>query len=151
MRGRPKRIVTNDECKKFNILRQKYVGKTLDYNEVVHIMKTEMKWGCTYVVNQLLHIAFTKVSYGKYLISSTPVYIGKLQSAFDIRYKTNKKYRNAEVVELTEEEIHNNNISAAIKLLKKEGYKVTKESFDLTLALRYPLRPVNEFITVEEF
>ena len=75
---------------------------------------------------------FTRTDDG-YKISEKPIHIDKLQRAWDYRAEDNNKA----VIDVKE----------AISFLKKEGYRIYQQDFDLTGALKSPNSPVSKFIS----
>lgn len=147
--SRTRRIITNEECQRFNSLRTLYHGQTLKYLDISKLFAVEFGWKSYTLVSSLVGKLFIKVERGKYVFPKDPIYIGKLQNIFDELAKQRKhsyeeKKKASEVVII-------NPISEAIKLLKENGYKVIKQKFDLEAALQNPGKQVSEFITIEEF
>lgn len=142
--SRPKKVVSNEECSKFNALRKDYSGKTLSRSKVIELIKKEIGWKQAHLVETVLRRIFVRVSRGVYSFPKDPIYIGKLQGIFDSLSKSRKEVKSIKKEELSD-------IQKAIKLLKANGFKITKESFDVERALKNPTRTVGDFIVVEEF
>ena len=143
--SRPKKQVSNEECLKFNTLRKDYSGQTLSRSKVIELIKKEIGWKQAPIVETLLRKVFIRSSRGVYSFPKDPIYIGKLQGIFDSLSKTRKQKR-----DLTKKD-SNDEIQKAIELLKANGFKIIKESFDIERALQNPTRTVGDFISVQEF
>lgn len=147
--GRPRRVITQEECQRLNSLRVIYKGQALSYPQITEILKEELGWKSYYLIQQLISKLFIKVDRGVYAFPKEPVFIGKIQGVFDsIADKRKKAY---EEEKKAPEVVITNPISEAIKLLKENGYKVIKQKFDLEAALQNPDSPVSDFIITEEF
>lgn len=144
--SRTRRIITNEECQRFNSLRTLYHGQTLKYLDISKLFAVEFGWKSYTLVSSLVGKLFIKVERGKYVFPKDPIYIGKLQNIFDELAKQRKHS-----YEEKKKSPETTPISAAIKLLKENGYKVIKQKFDLEAALQNPGKQVSEFITIEEF
>ena len=134
--SRPKKQVSSEEVSKFNLLRGHYSGQTFSRSKAIELIKKEIGWKQTHLVEAILRKVFVRSSRGVYSFPKDPIYIGKLQGIFDSISKARKQKRE---------------IKKAIELLKANGFKVTKESFDVERALQNPTRTVGDFITVQEF
>ena len=139
---RPRKVVSRDECVKFNILRQKYSNRTFGYNELFNLIKKEIGWKESKLISELISSLFNKLGRGKYAFPENPIYIGKIQYCVDIVAKRRKG--NFKINKQTP-------VQKAIELLKSEGFSVIKKSFDLEAALQNPDKLVGQFIIVEEF
>ena len=132
------RKFSKDEAKLFNQICQENRGKEFSYKNLVELFK-EFK-----SVNEFIQrlIAFPpspiiiKVRRGCYRLPTQPVYIEKLQRAWD--YVAPKK------------EEKKSEIEKAIELLKQNGFKVLQKDFDLEKALESPNKPVEDFIVWQE-
>ena len=113
--------------------------------DLEELLRKELNWKDSGLTTAVINTVFTKVGRGQYLFPTDPIYIGKIQNAFDLRTKTRKNWEAEKVSKL------NQPIKEAIKLLKDNGFKVIKETFDLKEALENPTRPVSDFIVKEEF
>lgn len=143
--SRPKKQVSNEECSKFNTLRKDYSGQTLSRSKVIELIKKEIGWKQAPIVETLLRKVFIRSSRGVYSFPKDPIYIGKLQGIFDGFSKARKQKS-----DLTKKD-SNDEIQKAIELLKANGFKIIKESFDIERALQNPTRTVGDFISVQEF
>lgn len=150
---RPRRVITNEECQRFNSLRTLYSGKTLPYKMVVRLLREEFGWKSYTLAYTLVNKIFIKVSRGEYAFPKEPIYIGKIQGVFDSLAKARKEKHEAKKEEIIEdaEEIYSEHIKSAIRLLKDNGFYIAKRTFDFEAALNSPSKPVSEFITIEEF
>lgn len=148
MRGRPRKVVTNEECQKFNTLRREYSGKTLRRSEVEAIIKEIIGWKNSLLIEGIISKVFVRVERGVYIFPKEPIYIGKLQGLID---KLSKYRKTSYTKDRTEEVSVKTAIDAAIDLLKQNGFRITKESFNIEAALQHPEDPVSNFIVVTEF
>lgn len=132
------RKITKDEAKLFNEICQKNSSRNLSWTEMTELFK-EFK-----SVNEFLQKLITfptspiivKIKRGCYRLPEKPVYIEKLQRAWD--YVPPKK------------EEKKSEIEKAVELLKQNGFRVLQKDFDLEKALASPERPVEEFILWQE-
>lgn len=143
--SRPKKVVSNEECSRFNALRKDYSGKTLTRSKVIELIKKEIGWKQAHLVETVLRRIFIRVSRGVYSFPKDPIYIGKLQGIFDSLSKARKQKSDSTKKNSDDE------IQKAIELLKANGFKIIKESFDIERALQNPTRTVGDFINVQEF
>ena len=152
-KGRPARKVTNEECERLNSLRILYVGKAFSWKELEALLKQEMGWKSGSVVQRIISGLFIHVDRGTYVFPKEPIYIRKIQKIFDdMRLYRQKLYseKNTQLPIVEVEEVKDP-IQDAIKLLKENGYKITKEYFNVSEALKNPSLPASTFIKVEEF
>lgn len=150
-KGRPARIVTNEECARLNSLRILYVGKPFSRKELEKLLKDELGWPLSGTTQQLIAKLFIHVDRTTYAFPKEPVHIKKIQKIFDdMRIYRQKRYSSAKP-QLVEVEEIKNPIQDAIKLLKNNGFKVIKEYFNVSEALKNPNMPASTFIKVQEF
>lgn len=152
-KGRPAKIITNEECERLNSLRIFYSSRGFKREELYNLLREELGWKNNNVIQKILNEIFIHVDRTTYCFPKEPVYIKKLQKVFDdIRKERQENYSpkqpRIEVVELEEVK---DPIQDAIKLLKKNGYKITREYFNVAEALKNPDMPASTFIKVEEF
>lgn len=123
-----KRInIDKDFCMKFNEIRNAFSDTELDKNELLEAF-ADIHMKSHHIATFVKHDVFTLHRLGKkctYTVSSTPVYIEKLRVIYKEISSTMKQYaqnksENKPVVKC------DNDIEAAIKLLKSEGYKIFK-------------------------
>lgn len=146
--GRPAKVVTNEEVMKFNTLRREYSGKSLRRSEIEAIIKEIIGWRNAQLIEHIIAKIFVRIERGVYIFPKEPIYIGKLQGVVDSLAKS----RMAKAKEYIAEEISvKSAIDAAIFLLKQNGFRITKESFNLEVALQHPEDPVSNFIVITEF
>ena len=125
MKGKGKKVITDQDVLLFNMFRENMKGKELSRNEMKKALHKEL----AYVEHDSLLKALTtgpnppivKVRRGVYAVAKQPVYITRLQTAFDeyTRCANPRCYENGKY----EEKI---SIDQAIKVLKDAGYKVLK-------------------------
>ena len=149
-KGRKRKIVTSEECGRLNSLRKLYSGHTFTYSQIQDILSKEIGWTDTTLHSLIINRIFVKMHRGEYFFPKDPIYIGKLQNIFEeIANKRHQKYMESKpVIEVEVVEI--SPIEQAIALLKANGYKVMKESFNLTEALAHPEKSVSEFVILQE-
>jgi len=120
-----KKIITDQDVLLFNMFRENMKGKQLSRNEMKNALHREL--GYTNHDSMLkalisgVNPPVVRVARGKYQVSKEPVYIKRLQTAFDEYTKcaNPRCYENGKY----EEKI---SIEQAIKVLKDAGYKVLK-------------------------
>lgn len=123
-----KRInIDKDFCVKFNEIRSVFANTELEKNELLEAF-AEVHMKSHHIATFVKHDVFTLNRLGKkctYSISSTPVYIEKLRTIYKEISNTMKQYNdvNSKKKVVTESA---NDIEAAIKLLKSNGYKIFK-------------------------
>lgn len=143
---RSPKVVTREECQALNKISAAHQKEILCRSEIKQLIITATNWRQEQVINSIFHKVLIKVSRGKYKFPETPIYIGKLQGIFDYISKQRKNQKR--IVSAT---IVVNPVEEAIKLLKENGYKVTRQFFDMEKALQEPARPVSDFITIEKY
>lgn len=152
-KGRPAKRVTNEECERLNSLRILYKGKTFSRVELEKLLNREIGWKNSNILQRVIAILFIRVDKGIYVFPKEPIYIKKIQKIFDdLREYRQKLYleKNPQPIVVEVEEIKDP-IQEAISLLKTNGFKVIKEYFNTTEALKNPDMPVSTFIKIEEF
>lgn len=150
--ARPKKLVTNEECERLNSLRILYSGKGIYARDLFNLFKQELGWTNTATVQKICNEVFIKVDRGVYAFPKIPIYIGKLQNIFDdVAHQRSKIYAEKKHIQTVEPEVVKDPIQDAIKLLKENGYKITKEYFNVSEALKNPNMPASTFIKIEEF
>ena len=143
---RNKKVVSEKECSMLNTLRVEYQHKNLSRTEVINMIKFSVGWKRDEVIKDVLNKVFVRVQRGVYKFPEQPIYIGKLQGIFDSLSTKRKQSVVQETVTVVV-----NPIEEAIRLLKNNGYKITKQFLDVERALQEPSRIVSDFITVEEY
>lgn len=120
-----KKIVTKKDISDFNTFREKYQAKEMSGTEMMQALKKELGYPAHNMMLRALcdgeNSPIIKVKRGRYCVNSKPVFIERLQTAFDAytRFANPRHYK----TEKYEEEI---SISKAIAVLKNAGYKVLK-------------------------
>lgn len=135
---RPRKVVTAEECERFNSLRKLYGIQTLTYNEVVSLLKKEVGWRHASFVSKAIRTLFIKVKRGTYTFPKEPVYIGKLENIM-------------KEVQDSRSKIDKDRVKDSINFLKSKGFIVIKRTFDVDNALKHPENPVKDFLTEIEF
>lgn len=135
MKGIPRKI-TNEECRLFNELAEANRGKRLSLKELYEIMSvfSNHRNLTERFINFNPSPIIIKLQKGCYKFPDSPVFIGKMQNAWE--YKTPKK----------EIKVTKSMLEEAIDLCKENGLKVLQKDFDLDAALNNPERPVSTFI-----
>lgn len=152
-KGRPARKVTNEECERLNSLRILYVGHQFSRSQLEELLSREIGWKAGGTLQRLISGLFIHVDKGVYAFPKDPIYIKKIQKIFDdLREYRQRLYleKNPQPMIVEVEEIKDP-IQEAIKLLKDNGFKITKEYFNVAEALKNPNLPASTFIKIEEF
>lgn len=123
-----KRInIDKDFCVKFNEIRSVFANTELEKNELLEAF-ADVHIKSHHIAAFVKHDVFTLHRLGNkctYTVSSTPVYIEKLRTIYKEISNTMKQYNitNNKKKIVTDSV---NEIEAAIKLLKSNGYKIFK-------------------------
>lgn len=133
MKGIP-RIFTKEDAILINEIRQQNPG-IITYRKLVEILRPlgntvaliERFSKCTSPI-------IIKVGVGKYKFQDNPIYFDKMNNAWKEDQKKEKDKKKPSEIE------------EAIELLKKKGFKVLRQDFDLDGALENPDLPVSRFI-----
>lgn len=120
-----KKVITEQDVLLFNMFRENMKGKELSRNEMKKALHKEL----AYVEHDSLLKALTtgpnppivRLRRGVYAVAKQPVYIARLQTAFD-EYTHCANPRNY----VTGTHVRVPSIEEAIKVLKDAGYKVLK-------------------------
>lgn len=142
--ARPRKVISLDEMSRLNSLRKINSGKVFSRPEIVSLLKEELGWKQSRIIEQVLNKVLIKPERGKYSFPKEPIYIGKIQNIFDANAQRRKMLRNASKPE-------ENHVNKAISLLKSLGYTITRKTFDADAAFRNPDMLVKEFIKITEF
>ena len=143
---RSKKIVSTKECSILNTLRAEHQHRNLSRTEVIGMIRDSIGWKREDVITSILSKVFVRIQRGVYKFPEQPIYIGKLQGIFDSLSRKGKQPVVQETVTVVVDPIEE-----AIKLLKNDGYKITKQFLDVEKALQEPARPVSDFIIIEEY
>lgn len=143
---RSKKIVSTKECSILNTLRAEHQNRNLSRTEVIDMIRDSIGWKREDVITSMLGKVFVRIQRGVYKFPEHPIYIGKLQGIFDSLSRKGKQPVIQETVTVIVDPIEE-----AIKLLKNDGYKITKQFLDVEKALQEPARPVSDFIIIEEY
>ncbi len=120
-----KKIITEQDVLLFNMFRENMKGKKLSRKEMKEALHKELAYtnhdSMLKALTNGVNPPIVRVSRGVYQVSKEPVYIKRLQTAFDEYTKcaNPRCYENGKY----EEKI---SIDQAIKVLKDAGYKVLK-------------------------
>lgn len=134
-----KKILTLDEVKKFNELRETNKGRTFSFPELCNMAKESLGLSRPRVQALINKNIFLRIQRGKYAFPKEPVYKDKLQKGIEsyIDYKKNPVGKKQE---------EKSSVEIAIELLKSEGYRVQKQVFDQVEALKNPNSLVSRYI-----
>lgn len=119
--SRNKKIISKEECAKFNSLRTLYSGKTLSRNKVLELLKVEIGWANN-ITEKFLQEIFIKPNRGIYVFPKNPVHINKFQNLVDGL----SEIRHTKYMSFKEQSTEEGQIEKAISLLKANGYIVCK-------------------------
>lgn len=116
--AQPRHIVSQAEAAQFNKKREQMKGRELSREELERELKS-IGYQMTMITNLVdgTNPPIIRVSRGRYAFNPNPVYITKLQAAFDRRRNVQQK---------KDISVNENKIVAAIKLLKQNGYRILK-------------------------
>lgn len=120
-----KKVITKKDISAFNTFRERHLAQEMSGTEMMQALKKELAYPAHSMMLRALcdgeYSPIIKVKRGRYCVSSLPVFIGRLQTAFDAytRFANPRHYKTGKY----EEEI---SISKAIVVLKNAGYKVLK-------------------------
>ena len=130
MRGIAK-VFSKEDCAKINTIFKQHSGEVVSYSKLLNLLSpVENTVAVIQKFTNFHSPIIQKIGRGKYRIPMQPIYLEKMQNAWD--YKGDKKKEDP--------------IEKAIHLLKENDYKVLQKDFDLDGALKSPDKPVNEFI-----
>lgn len=131
-----KKMLTLDEVKKFNELRENNKGRTFTFAELCTLAKESLGLSRPRVQALINKDIFLHVQRGKYAFPKEPVYKDKLQKGIESYYKKNPVGKKED----------KSSVEIAIELLKSEGYRIQKQVFDQAEALKNPNSLVSRYI-----
>lgn len=115
-------IVDDQEILRFNWKRENLKGKELSRKELEKVLESLNYNVCPLLISSIVsgvNPPVIRVSRGKYIFNSSPVYKERLQTVF-----TRKK----KVQQGKDKEVLEKHIQSAIALLKRNGYKILKRN-----------------------
>lgn len=120
-----KKVITEQDVLLFNMFRENMKGKKLSRKEMKEALHKELAYtnhdSMLKALTNGINPPIVRVSRGVYQVSKEPVYIKRLQTAFD-EYTHCANPRNY----VTGTHVRVPSIEEAIKVLKDAGYKVLK-------------------------
>lgn len=120
-----KKVITEQDVLLFNMFRENMKGKEMSRNEVLDALHRELAYtrhdSLLKALCNGVNPPIVRVARGKYRVAKEPVYITRLQTAFD-EYTKCANPRNY----VTGSHMRLPSIEEAIKVLKDAGYKVLK-------------------------
>ena len=133
-----RRVFTDEDIKKFNMLRQENVNRSFTFSEMTTFLKNNGFKGSEILVRKFSKGGIiVRVKKGVFRFPEKPVYYKLFQQCLD---KPLKKIEEKPLDEIQE----------AITLLSNNGFKVLKKVFDIDRALLSPDKTVSDFIRWEE-
>lgn len=140
--GRTKRLISKDECKAINTLREENQGKVMSKQEILPMLKQILPTWYTGLI-EIAVLPLLRIDKNVYKFPKEPIYIGAIQKLIDKRAETRKKSFD----KCKEKEFSQSSEEIAIELLKGMGYKISKPFFDLEAAMANPKASVESFIS----
>lgn len=134
-----KKVLTLDEVKRFNELREVNKGRTFTFPELCTLAKESLGLSRPRVQALIDKDIFLRVERGKYTFPKEPVYKERLQKGIE----SYKDYKKNPVGKKDEKP---SSVEIAIELLKSEGYRIQRQVFDQAEALKNPNTLVSRYI-----
>ena len=135
MKKESKHIVTEEEIKSFNKMREKLSGEKFTWKEMLeHINKWcafPKTWCFLKTLIDGTNPPIVKLEKGSYIVNTKPVYKERLQTCWDayskhLKEKTDKALRTKTDKKKEEQASEEEEIQRAINLLKSKGYRIQK-------------------------
>ena len=134
-----RRVFTDEDIKRFNMLRQENVNRSFTFSEMTTFLKNNGFKGSEILVRKFSKGGIiVRVKKGVFRFPDKPVYYKLFQQCWD--EQPSKKIEEKPLDEIQE----------AITLLSNNGFKVLKKVFDIDQALLSPDKTVSDFIRWEE-